>query len=132
MRTSLAISQAELANAIGTTVTSISRIEKGHAEPRNSTVQKIAKTYNASLEWLLKGTGEMMLSGKLLDVDFSHQMNWTEEAFTTQKQYINTLEKEVEWLRGLVTKLTGSVNFPNGIDTAGMFLNPVNSVRAVA
>ena len=130
LRTSLAISQAELANAIGTTVTSISRIEKGHAEPRNSTVQKIAKTYNASLDWLLKGTGEMLLPGPQEIQNSNESVSWKDEAFAQLKNHNETLKQEIEWLKNLVNKMA-NVNFREGIGLVGI-KNLVNTVSAVA
>ena len=129
LRSYLKLTQSEFGAKIGAALPTISNMERGTSKPHQSTLVTICRVFNVNKEWLFEGKGEMFLPG---ENDSQKETNWKDEAFSTQKQYISTLEKEVEWLRGLVTKLTGSVNFPNGIDTAGMFLNPVNSVRAVA
>lgn len=127
LRNNLAISQQEFSHTIKTTPTTLSRIEQGHAVPRKSTIQNICKAYNVSLEWLLHGTGEMLLPGATTNV-ISDPVNWKEEAYSALKNHNEDLKKEVEWLRGLLNKTVG-VNFPNGIVSAlGVF--PGNTVSA--
>lgn len=128
LRNVLGISQQDLANAIETTVTSISRIEQGHSEPRTSTLQKIAKQYNVSMNWLLKGEGEMLLPG--VSIKEEPIENWKDEAYQLQNKYIQQLESQVEFLKTIVQKVVGtSPNFPNGIGFA-LGSNPVNIVSA--
>lgn len=130
LRSFLNLTQTEFASRINSTFATISRIENGSNEPRRSTLVTICRVFNVSEEWLINGKGEMLLPGQ--EITKGEPSNWKEEAYIQLKSHNETLKQEVEWLKNLVTKLTGSVNFPNGIDTAGMFLNPVNSVRAVA
>ena len=49
------LSQEDLAAAAGVPVVTISRIENGHAQPRPSTVRKLAGALNVEPGWLLFG-----------------------------------------------------------------------------
>ncbi len=48
-------SQEDLAAAAGVPVVTISRIENGHAQPRPSTVRKLASALDVDPGWLLFG-----------------------------------------------------------------------------
>ncbi len=48
-------SQEDLAAAAGVPVVTISRIENGHAQPRPSTIRKLAGALNVDPGWLLFG-----------------------------------------------------------------------------
>lgn len=125
LRNNLAISQQEFSHAIGTTPTTLSRIEQGHAIPRKSTIQNICKAYNISIEWLLHGKGEMLLPGRTINPE---QVNWKDEAYSALKNHNEDLKKEIEWLRSILSKTVG-VNFLDGIGSAlGVF--PVSTVSA--
>ncbi len=52
------LSQEDLAAAAGVPVVTISRIENGHAQPRPSTVRKLAGALNVEPGWLLFGENQ--------------------------------------------------------------------------
>lgn len=132
LRSFLNITQNEFANKIDSTLVTISRIENGSNEPRKSTLLTICRVFNVNQDWLLNGKGEMMLPGSEDQSSKVEPTNWKEEAYLQLKNHNETLKQEVEWLKNLVSKMAGTVNFPNGIDLVGILQNPINTVRAAA
>lgn len=124
-REGLGLSQPAFAAKCGLTQQAIWRIEKGETNPRTSTLNEICKAYGLSLAWLKSGEGEQF--GFV-----SSEPNWKEEAYSQQQSRIDELTGEVEWLRSLITKITGQPSFPNGIDPAGTLNSPLNVVRVAA
>lgn len=132
LRNSLSLSQSEFARRLEMTAPAINRIESGATKPSTRTINTISKTFGVSLNWLLKGTGEMMLPESEQKNSVTEPINWKDEAFKQLNGHLETLKQENEWLKNLVSKMAGSVNFPNGIDLVGMIQNPINTVRAAA
>jgi transcriptional regulator with XRE-family HTH domain len=55
LRTLNALTQAELAEKAGLTTTAVARVERDEAEPRPSTLRKLAKALNVQPSALIEG-----------------------------------------------------------------------------
>jgi transcriptional regulator with XRE-family HTH domain len=58
LRTLAALTQEELANRAGITATALSRIERDEAEPRPSTLRKLATALGVEPRELIKGSND--------------------------------------------------------------------------
>ncbi|MDP9478071.1 MAG: helix-turn-helix domain-containing protein [Actinomycetota bacterium] len=58
LRTLSALTQAELASRAGITATALSRIERNEAEPRPSTLRKLATALGVEPSTLIKGSSD--------------------------------------------------------------------------
>ncbi len=58
LRTLNALTQEELADKAGITATALSRIERNEAEPRPSTLRKLATALGVEPSTLIKGSGD--------------------------------------------------------------------------
>lgn len=58
LRTLSALTQAELASRVGITATALSRIERNEAEPRPSTLRKLATALGVEPSTLIKGSSD--------------------------------------------------------------------------
>ena len=132
LRISLNLSQTEFANKIGTTLTTISRIENGGSTPQISTTKKIIEIFNIDSEWLLNGNGSMY-SEDLSKIDKSKN-NWKEEAYLQLKEYNESLKQEVLFLKSIVSGLLpAQKSFNSGTDVAGFLPKKlISSVRVQA
>ena len=130
LRTHLGLTQNDFAIQVNSTLATISRTETGGTTPQQKLLNKIIEVFSVNRDWILHGTGEMFSENQTPAV--IKTTNWKEEAYTVLKNHNEDLKKEVEWLRGLLSKTVGSPNFLNGIDLAMGFKNPINTVSAAA
>lgn len=93
------LSQADFATNIGLKGhVGISKIENGETvDPRRTTLEKIAKVYGTTIDWLLHGKGEMLPSGKIEVIPISEievENPWKDEAYLNLKNYVDSVVKE--------------------------------------
>ena len=115
LRLALNLSQAEFASKTGLTQVGVWGIESDGANPRKTTLEKIAVAFGVNREWLLHGTGEMFLPGQNSAAE-SHSDNvWKDEAY-------QSLKEEVKYLREMLRlAMSGTKSFPSDIIGAGLF-----------
>jgi len=117
LRSSLDMNQQYFATKIKTSLVTVSRMESGTNEPRQSTLFSIIRAFNVSEKWLLYGEGEMFGPGgaKTKQLD---QPNKTVEVLESK---VDHLEKEILFYRDLLLSLSHKVaaNFNDAFGLAG-------------
>lgn len=61
LRENLKLSQKELADSLGTLLTTISKYERGENKPSVDFLLKLCEIYNVNLSWLIAGKGSMFI-----------------------------------------------------------------------
>jgi transcriptional regulator with XRE-family HTH domain len=89
----------------------IFQMENGRTrKPHRGTMQRIARAFGSSADWLLYGKEEMLPNGEI-GIGENAEDKWKEEAYQELKARNATLEKEVERLWTLLNRFmkdTGS------------------------
>lgn len=110
------------------------RIKKGE-EISSKIIDTIVENFGVSREWLLHGVGELELSEIVRVEEASASENWKAKAFEAIRSKNEHLEKEVLFLRQLLTSLTsnsGSVNFQNDFSNAALLHEKCAKIVRVA
>ncbi len=62
LRKTLKLSQTEFAEKLGMTMRAIQKWEAGEVEIKISSLKLLEKVFNANIDWLINGTGDMILN----------------------------------------------------------------------
>ena len=130
LRTHLNLSQSDFAYKLEKTGASISRVENNVATPRVSTLNKMVAIFGVSKDWLINGEGELVISPPT-----SKESSWKQKAFEVMERQNEHLSKEVQFLRGLLTNITGQAqaNFNEAFNLVALSdEKSVESVRVAA
>jgi transcriptional regulator with XRE-family HTH domain len=117
LRNQMNLTIDELASKCNVNKTTIWRIENSHGDAMPKTLKLIASALNVNKDWLINGKGQMFL-----DKPKEESVNPYRDALVTQLNEQNVfLQKEIEWLRGIVNQLTaGKPNFRKAYLNAGL------------
>lgn len=116
LREHLNMTQSDFAQKTETTATTINRIEKGTTTPQKGTLNRIINEFSCSRDWLVSGIGEMFSQEPLQ----THSNTWRDEAYAALRNRVEAQSKEIEWLRSVVSRITGAPDFLLAIDQAGV------------
>lgn len=64
LRKTLKLSQTEFANSLGMTMRAIQKWEAGEVEIKISSLRLLEKVFNANIDWLITGNGNMFIDNK--------------------------------------------------------------------
>lgn len=119
LRTSLGLSQAEFGEKIGLGKTAISKFEVGTNRISESIVLLICSTYGASREWLLSGSGSMLVS-ELEDpvARFAADQNLSPFVQMLISKLVSMTDAELDIVYGLVSDLYASVQASRRTESA--------------
>jgi transcriptional regulator with XRE-family HTH domain len=94
----------EFASRCNLSHVAIFQMENGRTlKPHRSTMQRIARVFGSSADWLLYGKDQMLPNGAK-DLEETGEEHWKEEAYTELKSRNMMLEKEVERLWSLLNR----------------------------
>lgn len=80
--------------------------KKNH--PNITTLYKIVNVFGTTIDWLVEGKGDMLPNGMNYKVVRENELFnfWQDEAFLQQESRIETLEKEINRLWGIINHFT--------------------------
>jgi transcriptional regulator with XRE-family HTH domain len=83
----------------------IFQMENGRTrKPHRSTMQRIARAFGSSADWLLFGREQMLPQGTI-DIGEAGEAHWKDEAYQELKSRNVVLEREVERLWSLLNRM---------------------------
>ena len=130
LRSSLKLTQQEFATRIGLSKVGVWKLEQGETKPRMSTLVGIANEFGIEKDWLIDGIGELEIVSPT-----ESKSSWKDKAFEVMERQNEHLAKEVQFLRGLLTNITGQAqaNFNEAFNLVALSdKKGVESVRVAA
>lgn len=117
VRELLNFSQSEFAQKIGTTMTTVSRMETNAVPVSKKTIQRIIDVFGVSKDWLLTGNGEMNLNF----VPGQETKVISTKTIEVLESKVEHLENEILFYRDLLLNLSHKVaaNFNPAFGLAG-------------
>lgn len=111
VRTSLGLTQTDVAKQLGITPQAISKYEKDGVIS-SASIKSYCISFNVNQTWLETGNGEIFSDGKQPVLQPSLQMDWKEEAYQQLKQQNEWLKRMLELALGEKqwSKLLGNNN----------------------
>lgn len=88
LRTSLGLTQSDLAKKVGLTYIQIGRYETKKAQPSSDVLQKIAQALNTTNDFLMNGATHEMASSQLTDKELLNQFKAVEQLSKEDKNVI--------------------------------------------
>jgi transcriptional regulator with XRE-family HTH domain len=96
----------EFASRCNLSHVAIFQIENGRtAKPHRSSIQRIARIFGSSTDWILYGK-DVMLPNGTRDIDKEGEAHWKEEAYQELRSRNVILEREVERLWSMLNLIT--------------------------
>lgn len=126
IREKLSISQAELANLIGTTVVTISRAENDLTILNQKNIHNLVERTGVNFDWFMHHLGEMGEISKRDKKQIDAIDPWKDALVSQIASERDSLKKEVERLWQMLSHYTTGAkpNFLKATDAANMFLFP--------
>lgn len=107
LRSVLKLSQEEFGNKLGVTASSVSGWESGRRFSSLSIIKSVCNIYNVNYEWLVNGTGDMLLPDSLVDKLIA-KYELSETGASLIKNYLLLTKSEQEVIEKYLRKVFAS------------------------
>jgi len=125
VRTTLHLTQVDLATHIGISTSSLSQIENGRINPTIEIIQKVSQHYQIDLNWLLLGKGSMHKQP-----DSYQRLDELQQILGKQLEQIEQVKQELESNEYIDIPVQGEIAAGEPIENRGMGIDVISVKRA--